>query len=125
MNDLVDYLAFIVNVLQASQLCKDVHISETQIFSNRQFSLKVRAEPHNGSVLQVRLYVNKPHIDYAYQVIRNEVPFIRWDNKEHFPASSSFPHHFHRSDYQVSDSPLTGNPEHDLPLVLGMLADLP
>ena len=124
MNDLADYLSFVVSTLQASTICQDIRVAETQVFSGSQFLLKARAVLKDDSVLQVRLYINKPHIDYAYQVVRNEEPIIRWDNKEHFPTIASFPHHFHGLDYKVTASPLNGNPEQDLPLVLDILSKL-
>ncbi|HXV99146.1 MAG TPA: DUF6516 family protein, partial [Anaerolineae bacterium] len=84
----------------------------------QQFALKVRAELADGSMLQVRLYHNGEHTDYAYQLVRNEEPILRWDNKEHFPTLPTYPHHFHSATGQVEESPLTGDPAHDLPFVL-------
>jgi hypothetical protein len=124
VNNLADFLTFVVSMLQSSPLCKDVQIIETQIFSDNQFFLKVRAELRSASILQIRLYINRPHIDYAYQIVLDQTPIMRWDNKEHFPSISSFPHHFHQSDYKVVASPLIGDPEHDLPLVLELLRKL-
>lgn len=124
MNDLADFLAFVVGILQSSPSCRDVQVTETQVFSDRQFFLKVRAKLRDDSVLQVRLYINQSHIDYAYQVVLNETPIMRWDNKEHFPSISSFPHHFHQPDASVVASSLTGEPRHDLALILELLAEL-
>jgi len=97
-----------------------VRILETQQFSERQFALKVRATLTPGGTLQVRLYRNGAHTDYAYHVIDAEHS-MRWDNKEHFPTLRSHPPHFHAANGQVETSPLTGNPDHDLPLVLNDL----
>ncbi|WP_258189407.1 toxin-antitoxin system TumE family protein [Candidatus Hakubella thermalkaliphila] len=85
----------------------------------------MRAELAAGDVLQVRLYRNNEHTDYAYQLFRGERPVVRWDNKEHFPSISSYPHHFHNTSGQVEASPLTGDPAHDLPFVLNYLATSP
>lgn len=121
MNTLPDLLNFVVTSLQLSPLCSDVHVVSTEAFSNRQFTLKVRAKLVDGSLLQARLYYNDGHIDYAYQLIQNELPFLRWDNKEHFPHLSTHPHHFHMADGSVTESPLTGNPIQDLPDILNHL----
>jgi hypothetical protein len=48
-------------------------------------------------------------------------PVQRWDNKEHFPEIASHPHHFHNSAGEIEISPLTGDPEHDLSLVMSLL----
>jgi hypothetical protein len=47
---------------------------------------------------------------------------LRWDNKEHFPGIATHPHHFHAANGRVGDSILNGDPDHDLPLVLGYLS---
>lgn len=84
--------------------------------------MKVRADLTSGHVLQVRLYRNGEHTDYAYQLFQTDTPVLRWDNKEHFPSISSFPHHFHNASGLVEFSPLTGDPAHDLPFLLNYLA---
>jgi hypothetical protein len=40
---------------------------------------------------------------------------------EHFPEIASHPHHFHNPAGEVEVSPLTGDPERDLSLVMGLL----
>lgn len=122
MTTLADQLNFVTTTLQKSPLCRVVRIIETDNFSRDQFALKVRAELTNRQMFQVRLYYNQGHVDYAYQLVRNNIPFLRWDNKEHFPTLSSNPHHFHNASGQVENSPLTGDPVQDLPLVLDYLA---
>lgn len=116
MNTLAELLNLIVTTLQNWPLCHSVQIVETHPFSNHQFALKIRAGLDQGNVLQVRLYRNGSHTDYAYHLV-SSIP-IRWDNKEHFPSLSSYPHHFHTASGRVDISPLTGDPIHDLPLVL-------
>jgi hypothetical protein len=83
--------------------------------------LKARAELRSGNVLQVRLYRNGMHTDYAYQLLAGDESGVRWDNKEHFPSIPSYPHHFHAPATQTEPSPLNGDPTHDLPLVLEYL----
>ncbi len=118
MNTLADLLNSIVSTLQDSPLFVRVQILETLQFSDEQFALKIRADLHSGDAFQVRLYCNREHTDYAYQLLRSEMPIIRWDNKEHFPSISSHPHHFHTQTGKVESSPLTGEPDHDLRIVL-------
>ena len=45
-------------------------------------------------------------------------------SEEHFPSIATFPHHFHGNSGLVEASPLTGDPDHDLPTVLNLLSDL-
>lgn len=121
MNTLADLLNFVVSTLELSPLCVSVQVWETEQFSADQFALKVRAGLKSGSVLQVRLYCNGAHTDYAYQLLDNDEPRVRWDNKEHFPSISSYPHHLHVTATQTASSSLNGDPTHDLPLVLEYL----
>ncbi len=120
MNTLAEWLSFVITTLQSWPACRSVRVLEAHQFSERQFALKARAELANGDTLQVHLYHNDTHTDYAYHVYGSVS--ARWDNKEHFPALPSHPHHFHNALGQVENSPLTGDPTRDLPLVLGQLA---
>lgn len=122
MNTLADLLNFVVSTLESSPLCVSVQVWETEQFSADQFALKVRAQLTSGNVLQVRLYRNGAHTDYAYQLLANDEPSVRWDNKEHFPSISSHPHHFHATATRTESSPLNGDPAHDWPIVLDYLA---
>jgi hypothetical protein len=81
----------------------------------------VRAELVTGDTLQVRIYYNGGHVDYSYQLLRGAGLVMRWDNKEHFPEITTYPHHFHGSTGQVSISSLNGDATHDLPIVLDAL----
>jgi len=123
MKTLSDWLEFVITTLQTWPHCHTVRILETQQFSERQYALKVRATLTSGGTLQVRLYRNGVHTDYAYHIVCGDQS-MRWDNKEHFPTLKSHPHHFHAIAGQVESSSLTGDPVHDLPLVLQRLAEL-
>lgn len=112
----------VISILQSSSLCVQVHIVETRSFSETQFRLKLRADLQNNTTLQVYLYVNNEHVDYSYQLLQSQLAGIRWDNKEHFPSISSYPHHFHADNANVQESSLTGEPKHDLAAVLDYLA---
>ena len=81
MNTLADLLNFVVSTLETWPLCVSVQVWETEQLSANQFVLKVRAELKSGSVLQVRLYRNGAHTDYAYQLLDSDEPSVRWDNK--------------------------------------------
>jgi hypothetical protein len=118
VSTLADLLNFVVSTLQSSPVCRNVHVLETIQFSDSQFAFKVRAELKSGDGLQVRLYLNGEHADYAYQLFRNDESVVRWDNKEHFPSIPSYPHHFHNAADKIESSPLNGDPAHDLPIVL-------
>lgn len=118
MTTLAEALNLVTALLQNWPLCRAVQMLDTYQFSESQFALKVRAELNEGSVLQIRWYSDVQHIDYAYQLFKADHPVLRWDHKEHFTALSTQPHHFHSHTGQVIDSPLTGDPQHDLPLVL-------
>jgi hypothetical protein len=120
VNTLADWLSFVVTTLQTWPLCRTVHVVETHQFSDSQFALKVRAELTAGDTVQVRLYRNGEHTDYAYQLMCGDKS-LRWDNKEHFPSIPSHPHHFHTASGQVEVSPLSGDLSHDLPVVLNYL----
>jgi hypothetical protein len=120
---LADLLSFVVTTLQTSQLCNEVHVLATHQFSDRQFALKVRASLTGGASLQVRLYRNGDHIDYAYHLVIADRP-VRWDNKEHFPSLSTHPHHFHSASGRVEASPLSGKPRQDLPTVLDVISQM-
>jgi hypothetical protein len=114
-------LGFVISTLQLSPVCRQVSILDFNPFSDQQFTFKVRADLKDDFVLQVRLYCNHDHIDYAYQLLQRERPIQRWNNKEHFPHLASYPHHHHTQGGEVIESSLNGDPEHDLPLVLASL----
>lgn len=122
MTTLGEALNLVLTLLQGSPWCDNVRVVETHQFSDRQFALKIRADLARGGVLQVRLYHNQGHVDYAYQLFHGDQPLLRWDNKEHFPDLATQPHHFHTSAGSVKNSDLNGDPTHDLPLVLDYLA---
>ncbi len=94
MNTLPELLNFVITTLQLWSRVRHVRVLATEQFSSTQFAIKVRAELKNEDSLQVRIYHNESHIDYAYQLICAGAPLIRWDNKEHFATIATYPHHF-------------------------------
>ena len=120
MISLASLLAKITTVLQISNLFQRVWVVQTDIFSTDQFAFKVRAEISTEYTFQVRIYYNRGHYDYAYQLFR-DAPILRWDNKEHFANLPTYPHHHHNEQGLPEPSPLQGDPEKDLPIVLEQL----
>lgn len=110
-------LGVIKTILQAHPLCKRVAVIETREFSSGQFLCKLRADLAKDYRLQVRIYYNRGHIDYAYQLFTS-VPVLRWDNKEEFRQIATYPHHHHDERGDVVASPLTGDPSQDLAVIL-------
>lgn len=121
MPTLPELLDQIVTTLQVFPLTTRVRIVETEVFAANRFFCKVRAELSHGLSFQARIYYNRGHYDYAYQLFSN-VPLLRWDNKEDAPGLDNFPHHHHNAACDVVASPLCGSPESDLPVVLQYIA---
>ncbi len=117
MTSLSSFLGTLMATLQSHPICKRASVLETKVFSYDQFFLKVRAELTGGNKLQVRIYYNQEHIDYAYQLFA-DVPILRWDNKEEFRHLETYPHHHHDEQGNVKPSRLTGNPLRDIEIVL-------
>jgi hypothetical protein len=104
-------------VLQAHPLCQRINAVETREFSAEQFYLKIKADLTGAYRFQVRIYFNRGHIDYAYQLYTT-TPLLRWDNKEEFQTLTTYPHHHHDEKGNVYPSPLSGEPQQDLEVVL-------
>lgn len=117
MMSLPALLGQLTALLEACPLCKRAEVVETKEFSVEQFFFKVRAEFSEGYNFQMRIYSNRGHIDYAYQLF-TDVPLLRWDNKEEFRDLPTFPHHYHDEHGKVKPSPLTGEPMKDIETVL-------
>lgn len=104
-------------MLQTHPLCERVDVVETMTFAPDQFFFKVRAVLSEAHTLQVRIYYNRGHLDYAYQLF-TDVPLLRWDNKEEFSHLETYPHHHHDAEGHVQPSPMTGEPLEDIETVL-------
>lgn len=118
MTSLPALLGTATAILQAHPLCKETAIIETKEFSPNQFFFKIRAELPQERQLQVRIYFNADHIDYAYQLFSLNAPLLRWDNKEEFRELKTYPHHCHDDKGNILPSPLSGNLQTDIPFVL-------
>lgn len=117
MTSLASLLGAIMAILQSHPLCNRIAEVETKTFSRDQFFFKIRAELSTKASFQVRIYYNREHIDYAYQLF-TDVPVLRWDNKEEFDHLDSYPHHHHDERGDVTSSPLCGEPISDLKFLL-------
>jgi hypothetical protein len=111
-------LGALTAILQSHPLCERTAIVETREFSPDQFYFKVRAELPQGYRLQVRVYSNASHVDYAYQLLKEDSHILRWDNKEEFRNLKAYPHHHHDDRGNIQPSPLKGEPQEDITLVL-------
>jgi len=117
LTSLASLLGALITALQSHPLCEQATLVETKTFSRDQFFLKVRANLPAGNKVQVRIYFNQGHIDYAYQLF-TDVPLLRWDNKEEFRHLETYPHHHHDDQGNVKPSPLIGDPVSDIEVVL-------
>ncbi len=115
-------LLIIISALESSRICREAVIEEIQEFSVKKFLIKLRTNLRNELKLQIRIYINESHIDYSYQVF-DDSPLMRWYNSEHFPEISTYPNHFHHYNGQVMESPLTGDVEKDIEIVLNFLTE--
>lgn len=123
MSQLYQLLADLISLLDQSGYCENTQILDTAHFSFEQFSFKIRTTIFSCYTLQIKIYFNKGHYDYSYQVF-DKGPLLRWDNKEHFPSLKTFPHHFHTRTGDVVESSLRGAPVSDLKVVLEELSRL-
>jgi hypothetical protein len=98
-------------------MCRKVDVVETKAFSPDQFFFKIRAALGGEHKFQVRIYYNRGHVDYAYQLFA-DVSLLRWDNKEEFHHLETYPHHHHDVEGHVHTSPLIGDPAQDIETVL-------
>ena len=121
MTALASLLGGLITALQVHPICHKVTVIETKEFSSDQFFLKIRVELEGDYKLQVRVYFNRGHMDYAYQFFA-DLPLMRWDNKEEFRHLATFPHHYHDMNGNVKPSALAGNPIMDMKTVLNEIA---
>jgi len=107
--------------IQVHPACKRLGAIETREFAADQFIFKIRAEFAHQTSFQARIYFNRGHIDYAYQLFA-DVPLLRWDNKAEFRSIATYPHHHHDAAGNITPSPLMGDPAADIQTVLTAVA---
>ena len=121
MTTLPSLLGTLNAALQTHPLCKRVAEVETREFAADQFIFKIKAEFPGKTSFQVRIYFNRGHIDYAYQLF-TDIPLLRWDNKEEFRTIATYPHHHHDAAGNIYPSPLKGDPITDIQTVLAAVS---
>lgn len=73
--------------------------------------------------LDLRLIQTEHETIYSYQLFTDH-PMVRWDNAPHFPAITTFPHHYHNLKGEVEASPLKGIILEDLNYVLEKIKNI-
>jgi hypothetical protein len=73
--------------------------------------------------LDLRLIQTEHETIYSYQLFTDH-PIVRWDNAPHFPAITTFPHHYHNLKGEVEASPLKGIIFEDLNYVLAKVKNI-
>jgi hypothetical protein len=71
-----------------------------------------------GIVLYIRY---NDYDEYSYQIVYSQEPLdrIRYDNYDDLWNVKSKPNHFHpKGEKKALESPMIGNPEHDIPILL-------
>lgn len=112
----------ILDLLDRSSVIHNPQVIELIPYGKDAFRLKLRAAVDDELSLQIWLNHNDRHTRYAYQLLRQGQPLLRWDNAPHHPGQTeNFPHHFHDEGGQVIASTLSGDPEVDLPLILATI----
>lgn len=99
------------------------HALETEIIQLNLDSLiyQLKIVFSQGSILFIRY---NEFDEYAYQVIfsKRKGDFVRFDNFDDRWLISTKPHHFHTKYYKkVTESSMTGDPEHDMPILIEYL----
>ena len=73
------------------------------------------------------LYIRYNDFDeYSYQIVYSQEPLdrIRYDNYDDMWKVNSKPHHFHpKGDKTAIESPMNGEPSHDIPILLKELME--
>jgi hypothetical protein len=107
----------IISHLKSNPLISSLKIVDIDEFFTRSV-LRVRCNLLPSSHhLDIRLIQTENETIYSYQLYTDH-PIIRWDNAPHFPAITTFPHHFHNIKGEVVASPLQGSVFEDLDDVL-------
>lgn len=77
----------------------------------------------DGSKLYIR-YNDFGEYSYQLDFSQKKDDRIRYDNFDDKWPVSSQPHHFHpRNGLEALESPMTGDPEHDMPLLIKVIVE--
>ncbi|MBU1753012.1 hypothetical protein KKG56_04035 [bacterium] len=123
MISMIALLSNIMTLIEFSHLGIEAKVVETKEFSQEQFFFKIRVSLKKKMYLQIRIYCNKGHFDYSYQLFGNMLA-MRWDNKEDFPELTNYPHHYHADNGTIESSELTGEPIRDIQIILTKLKEV-
>ena len=107
-------------ILRASAKVVAIDILDNDPIDANNFLFKLKCQLASGAKLQIRLKAAAGRLRYSYQEY-GVAEVQRWDNAPHFPHLKTHPHHYHDPHGNVVDSPLTGRPLTDLPMVLSKL----
>jgi hypothetical protein len=107
-------------ILRASAKVITIDVLDNDPIDADNFLFKLRCQLTTGTKLQIRLRAVAGHLHYSYQEF-DVAEIQRWDNAPHFPHLKTHPHHYHDPQGNVLDSPLSGDPLADLPIVLSKL----
>ncbi len=107
----------LLKILQTHQLVKRVRVVNYDETPAGKLEVKLRCQLVENYHFQIWVHYEPNSQDYSYQLFTDH-PILRWDNAPHYPNIPSAPHHFHDENNVVSPSPLTGNMNQDLILVL-------
>ncbi len=107
-------------ILRASVKVVSFQVLDNDPLQRNQLLFKIRCKLTSGNNLQIRIRADVDILHYSYQEFTDK-PLQRWDNAPHFSRLATAPHHHHSLHGNVVESPLTGDPLRDLPLILNML----
>lgn len=71
MISMISLLSSIITLIESSPLCLEAKVVEIREFSQEQFFFKTRVSLKEKIHLQIRIYYNKGHFDYSYQLFSN------------------------------------------------------
>jgi hypothetical protein len=106
----------ILSILKSHDTFSQVEILLADEIEKRCF-YKIRCRLDEAKYIDMKFIQTEKEFYYSYQIFSNN-HIARWDNSPHYPDLGKFPHHFHNSTNNVSDSQLTGNPEKDLLIII-------
>lgn len=113
-------LPLLESLLRASPKVASFQVSDNDPVDESNFLFKIRCELISGRTFQIRLRAVAGQVRYSYQEFADK-PLRRWDNAPHFSHLSTFPHHSHDPQGNITVSSLTGDPITDLQQVLSAL----
>jgi hypothetical protein len=118
----IPLIAKLITSLQAYPLYVGIHILKVNEFASDQFFFQLRARLVKNKRLMVDIYYHQGAIEYGFVLFGDDRPILRWDNKAEFPHIPTHPHHHHAVTGQIRPSPLVGEPEQDIQVVLQEVA---